>query len=207
MTQSVEVKICGLTNRDDAGAALDFGADYLGFVLYTGSPRGITEDELKRIRTALPDAACLVGVFVNERPENILKTALECRLYAVQIHGDEKPDGFEEMPVPVWRAVGSRDGSYSPSPENWRASRYVVDAEVPGLYGGTGVNADWTHAARLAGKYPVMLAGGLTPDNVADAIRTVKPLGVDVASGVETEPGRKDYGKLEKFILQAKTYE
>lgn len=198
------VKICGLTNKDDAIAALDLGADYLGFILYAGSPRGITATELMRILERIQATRKAIGVFVNESRANVEKMAGDCGLYAVQIHGDEEPETFVDMPVPVWRSVWLHDGVYKPSPEKWQASRYVIDAAVPGLYGGTGIAADWNEAAGLAVKYPVMLAGGLTPDNVADAVRIVKPLGVDVAGGVEAEPKKKDHGKMKAFIKAAK---
>lgn len=199
-----EIKICGLTNRDDAMAALDFGADYLGFILYPESPRGITAGQLIHLLDKIDQSGRAIGVFVNESRVNIEKIAKDCNLYAVQIHGDEQPEDFTDMPVPVWRAVKHQNNMFVPSPEKWQVERYVVDAAVPGLYGGTGVEADWNEAAKLAEAYPVMLSGGLTPDNVADAIRIVKPIGVDVASGVEIEPGRKDHEKMKAFIRAAK---
>lgn len=204
MKHEVEVKICGLTNRDDAVAALDLGADYLGFILYSGSPRGITAADLMRVLERVQGARKAIGVFVNELRANVEKIAGECGLYAVQLHGDEEPGEFADMPVPIWRAVRLRDGVYKPVPEAWQAARYVIDAAVPGLYGGTGVSADWDVASEFAGRHPVMLAGGLTPGNVADAVRIVKPLGVDVAGGVEAEPGKKDHVKLKQFIEAAR---
>jgi phosphoribosylanthranilate isomerase len=197
---NTEVKICGLTNRDDAAAAAAAGADYLGFVLYSGSPRGITAMDLARILDKLENMGNLVGVFVNEPRASVEKTAVDCGLCAVQIHGDEGPEGFVDFPVPVWRAVCVEGSTASPSPRAWPAARYVVDAAVAGMYGGTGQAADRDAAARLAAELPVMLAGGLRPDNVAAAVRAVRPLGVDTASGVEAEPGKKDHAKLKAFI-------
>ena len=204
MKRVVEVKICGLTNADDVKAALEAGVDFLGFVLYVRSPRGVTATRLKRILDKIDGGGKAVGVFVNESRDRVEKIARDCGLCAVQIQGDEKPTEFIDMPVPVWRAVRFRNGSFMPPPEKWRAERYVVDAAVPGLYGGTGVAADWHEAATLAAGYPVMLAGGLTPENVGEAVRIVKPLGVDVASGVETEPGEKSYTKMKQFIEAVK---
>ena len=201
----VKVKICGLTNSDDAMAALDLRADYIGFILYSESPRWITFAKLAHILDKVDRTRKAIGVFVNEPRANVEKIAVDCGLYAVQIHGDEEPEEFVDMPVPVWRAVRFRNGSFMPPPEKWRAERYVVDAAVPGLYGGTGVAADWHEAATLAAGYPVMLAGGLTPENVGEAVRIVKPLGVDVASGVETEPGEKSYTKMKQFIEAVKS--
>jgi len=204
MDHSVEVKICGLTNRDDAAAALDSGADYLGFILFSESPRGITFAELVRILDKVDEDRRAIGVFVNESRDNVGKIAADCGLYAVQLHGDEEQRDFMDMPIPVWRSVRLCAGMWRPSPENWQVSRYVIDADVPGLYGGTGTSADWKSASGLADRYPVMLAGGLTPGNVADAVRIVKPVGVDVASGVEAEPGKKDHDKIKAFIEAVK---
>jgi phosphoribosylanthranilate isomerase len=195
-----EVKICGMTNRDDVMAALELGADYVGFVLYEKSPRGISASDMRQILEGIDVPLKAVAVFVNESRRNVEAIARDCALHAVQLNGDEKAGDFTDVPVPVWRAVRLRGQECSPDPGTFRAVRYVVDAVVPGMYGGTGVTADWDSAADLAASRPVMLAGGLDPDNVADAIRTVKPVGVDVASGVETEPGRKDRAKVRDFI-------
>lgn len=201
----LEIKICGLTNVEDAAAAARFGADYLGFVLYPKSPRATNAQAVAEILAALPPAVRAVGVFVNSKRAEIERVAADCRLHAVQLHGDERPEDFRELPLPVWRAVRFRDGAWRPRPADWPgATRYVVDAAVPGRYGGTGVAADWEAAGRLAAERPVMLAGGLTLDNLAEAIRAVRPLGVDAASGVETEPGRKDHRRLRQFIERAR---
>lgn len=199
----MDVKICGLTNLDDARAALEAGADYLGFVLYPKSPRGITMVKLARIADSLPREARLVGIFVNESRETVERVASVCRLHAVQIHGDESPETFAGLAWPVWRAVRWQDAGWRPAPGGWSAERYVADAPSPG-YGGTGECGDWTAAAALARQQRVMLAGGLTPDNVVAAIRAVHPLGVDVASGVEQAPGRKDVRKVEAFVRRAR---
>lgn len=203
----VDVKICGLTNPDDALAALDCGADFLGFVLYPKSPRGITPEKLARIVDALDEPCKTIAVFVNETRRRMEKVIRDCGLYAVQIQGDEAPEQFMDMPVPVWRAVRFPDGVCRPAPAKWRSARYVIDAAVPGQYGGTGTLADWEKAAQLAKAYPVMLAGGLKPENVAAAIRAVRPVGVDVAGGTEAEPGRKDRARLRAFIRNAKAVE
>lgn len=203
MKSTVEVKICGLTNRDDALAALEAGADYLGFVIYGGSPRGIAAGDAARILAGIGVPVRAVGVFVNESRANVEQIAGDCGLYAVQLHGDEEADDFVGMPVALWRSVrleNVTDGTLA----EWGAERLVVDASVPGMYGGTGVAADWSAASRLAERCPVMLAGGLTPENVAEAIGVVRPLGVDTASGVEDRPGRKDLEKLREFVRKAK---
>ncbi|MDD4870322.1 MAG: phosphoribosylanthranilate isomerase [Kiritimatiellae bacterium] len=201
---SVEVKICGITNRDDALCALDLGADYLGFVLYAKSPRAITAKSLSKLLDALNCKCKAIGVFVNECRAQVEKIAVDCGLHAVQIHGDELFSEFIHFPVPVWRAVKFVAGAWNPLPERWKAARYVVDSSVPGMYGGTGVAGNWKEAACFVNKHPSMLSGGLTPENVSEAIRIVRPTGVDTASGVELRPGKKDVGKLEIFLRKVK---
>jgi phosphoribosylanthranilate isomerase len=202
---TVEIKICGLTNVEDARLALEAGADWLGFVLYAGSPRGITARRLRGILDKLGGSVHAVGVFVNEPPGQVCRVAEDCGLAAVQLHGDERPGPYGKLNVPMWRAVRVEARGATPSPGDWEAAeRYVVDAAPPGVYGGAGRCADWEAAARLAARRPVMLAGGLTPGNVCDAVRRVRPLGVDVSSGVESAPGRKDPAKVRTFIEQAR---
>lgn len=205
MKRRVEIKICGLTNLEDARAALDLGADYLGFVLFPKSPRYVTVSALAAILDKLPSTCRAVGVFVNEPSSVVESVATECRLYAAQLHGDESSDEFLRLTVPVWRAVWFRDKAWTPVPTEWRADRYVVDAAPKGVYGGGGLSADWKRAAALAKQHRAMLAGGLTPDNVVKAIQAVDPVGVDVVSGVESKPGKKDLKKLEAFIRKAKS--
>lgn len=202
--KDLEIKICGITNVDDARLALDAGADYIGFVLYPPSPRGVSVAAMKDILEALDTPARAVGVFVNQPRQAVLDVAKACGLAAVQIHGDEVAADFADMPVTTWRAVKIVDGVTLPDPGAWAAERYVVDTAVPGMYGGTGVAADWDRAAELAAGCPVMLAGGLTPDNVARAVNTVRPRGVDVASGVERQPGRKDPEAVRAFVAAAR---
>ena len=201
--KSVEVKICGLTNLTDALTASENGADYLGFVLYPGSPRHIAPAALERLVGKLPPKCRTVGVFVNEQPGRVVDIARSCGLHAVQIHGDEAAQEFAGLPWTLWRAVRLAGGAWLPDPGQWPAARVVVDAAAPG-YGGSGETADWDRAAELARQRPVLLAGGLTPDNVAEAVRRVQPVGVDVASGVEARPGVKDPSLVKAFIRNAK---
>lgn len=200
----IEIKICGLTNPDDAAAAAAAGADYLGFVFYPASPRAVSAEDVIRILDAVPVPVRAVGVFVNASPTEVIGIAGLCGLYAVQLHGDESAAPFEHLRVRLWRALRVSAAGCSPDPDKWPASRYVVDAAAPGLYGGTGVLADWERAAQLAMERPVLLAGGLTPDNVGDAVRAVHPWGVDVVSGVEAAPGRKDLERMSAFIRRAR---
>jgi phosphoribosylanthranilate isomerase len=201
---SVEVKICGLTNADDAAAALEFGADCLGFILFAGSPRAVKPAKLAAMIGKLPRCKA-VGVFVNETRKHVEKIASDCGLHALQIHGDERAQDFAGLALPVWRATRFSDRHWVPEPAAWPAARYLVDASSPYLYGGTGKCADWQAAKALATAHPVMLAGGLTPANVREAIRAVRPLGVDVVSGVEAKPGKKDHTRMRLFIEAAKS--
>ncbi len=203
--KTVEVKICGLTNLKDAVAALEYGANYLGFVFYAKSPRYVAPAKVIKILGKLNSGVKAIGVFVNMPRADVEAVASDCGLYTIQLHGDESADDFSDMPLPVWRAIKIERKLVKPSPGKWTAARYLVDAAVPGQYGGTGAVADWQVARKLAIKHPIMLAGGLTPENVAAAIAAVHPLGVDVVSGVEAEPGKKDIKKLEQFIHAAKS--
>jgi phosphoribosylanthranilate isomerase len=205
MPKAVDIKICGLTNLEDALAAREAGADFLGFVIYRRSARGITARTLRRIADRLPGAPRVIGVFVNETRDKIAHIASDCGLYAVQLHGDEAADAVLPLPVRVWRSVRLARRGPAPLPGDWPAERYVLDAAAPGMYGGTGKQVNWIRAKGLASRYTIMLAGGLTPGNVATAIRRARPAGVDVASGVEKAPGKKDHRKMAEFIAAART--
>lgn len=198
-----EIKICGLTNLADARWAFEQGANYLGFVLYRQSPRGITGQQLREILTGLPEEASAVAVVVNESPEFIRDLTQSCRLCAVQYHGREPPGTVAPGGVATWRAVKLAGGLWMPDPATWNPDRFVMDAAGAG-YGGSGTTIDWNSAADFARERRAMLAGGLEPGNVAEAIGKVRPLGVDVASGVEQAPGRKDPGKVRDFIRAAR---
>jgi phosphoribosylanthranilate isomerase len=197
------VKICGLTNIDDARWALEEGADYLGFVMYPKSPRYVTPENLAHIVDHLPEHACPVGVFVNEEPILVKQIVSACRLVAVQLNGDEDPADFRDLGVPLWRSVRLEEGRWSPSPEQWKVDRFVLDVVSP-AYGGTGEEIDWKEGRKFASQHRAMLAGGLRPETVAEAIRQVRPIGVDVSSGVESLPGKKDFRKVAAFIANAR---
>ncbi len=201
----MEIKICGMTNRADAEAALAMGADYVGVVLHPASPRYVSPGALRKLAEGGRPLRGLVGVFVNRPRHEVETVAADCGLVAVQLHGDEAAGDFMDMPLPVWRAIRWRGQAWQPAPEPWTAARLVVDAAAPGSYGGSGTLANWEAAERLARTAPVLLAGGLTPDNVADAIRRVRPLGVDVVSGVEQAPGCKDHVRMAAFIKAARS--
>jgi phosphoribosylanthranilate isomerase len=197
------IKICGLTNLDDARGAIESGADYLGFVLYQNSPRCVSVKELSRLTDALPEQIRKVGVFVNEAPVLVKEVAKVCGLSAVQLHGDEPPGDYDDLGVTLWRALRLQGGKWNPDFRKWAAERFVLDADSR-AYGGTGMTVDWDAAGVFANQHRVMLAGGLTVDNVGDAVRCVRPLGVDVSSGVELAPGRKDHKKMAAFIRAAR---
>lgn len=203
-------KVCGITNARDAALAVSVGADALGFVLWPGSPRSVTLGDAETIARELPERVWRVGVFVDPTPAELEEAAERIELDYLQLHGDETPAACAFAPRPVWKALRLGPGT-SPEQARRQAAPFeevtlVVDAAVPGAYGGTGRRADWTAAAHLAGIRRVVLAGGLRPDNVAAAIEQVKPWGVDVSSGVEAAPGRKDNEKLQAFADAVEGY-
>lgn len=211
----MHVKICGLTNLDDALAAVDAGADHLGFNFYPQSPRYITPEVCAAIINALNDqgasrsAIRFVGVFVNAPTARVAETMMRCGLHLAQLHGDETPENVAALNGRAFKAFrGLRQdyASYAPILETGaddRGPAFLIDAYSSGAYGGTGQTVDWSAARTIAEQYPIFLAGGLTPENVAEAIAQAQPWGVDVASGVERAPGRKDHAKLSAFIRNA----
>ncbi|MCM2265097.1 MAG: phosphoribosylanthranilate isomerase [Desulfuromonadales bacterium] len=200
----VRVKICGITNQEDALHAASCGADALGFVFYPGSPRCVTPAQVRAMGEALPPFVTRVGLFVNETPERIRAIAGECGLDVLQLHGDEPPEACLLPPYRVIKGVRPRSADDLGRLAAYPVAALLVDAAVPGQFGGTGQRADWQLAAQLAATRRVILAGGLTPANVSAAVQAVRPYGVDVASGVEQAPGRKDPEKVAQFIRMAK---
>jgi phosphoribosylanthranilate isomerase len=205
------VKICGLRTVEHALAAADAGADMLGLV-FARSRRQVSPEQAARIAEAVRatprnQQVSIVGLFVNEAPERMLAIARQCGLDALQLSGDETIEVAEHLPgIALLKAI-RLDGA--PSEKGWLAAnhapdvRLLVDAHVPGSYGGAGVLADWGGAAKLARSRPIVLAGGLTPENVDAAIEQVHPWGVDVSSGVETN-GVKDAAKIRAFVAAAR---
>lgn len=201
------VKICGITTLTDAIAAIEEGADLLGFNFYAPSPRSISSELCRQITTILrkdyPDIT-LVGVFVNMPEEDIHSIMRICSLNLAQLHGDETPDvlaSFHGKAFKAFRGVPKKTelDKYI-SVTNGLIPALLLDATVRGTYGGSGVVADWSSASGLSSYSPMLLAGGLTPENVQTAINLVHPWGVDVASGVELSPGRKDHAKITAFM-------
>jgi len=200
------VKICGLTNLQDALIAIEAGADLLGFIFYPPSPRAVAPERARAIAEAVRSAGFpvpLVGVFVDESPENVRQTVSRCGLGYAQLHGAESPrtvTALVDDGIAVIKAFRVRDGVSPDEMARYRATAYLLDAYVPGQPGGTGRTFDWQLAIWATRQFPVLLAGGLTPNNVSRAVRTVRPWGVDVASGVEAAPGRKDPDQVRRFV-------
>jgi phosphoribosylanthranilate isomerase len=209
------VKICGITSAEDARFAAEAGADAVGINFYEGSPRACSRAAARAIADALPAGVCKVGVFVNASLESIRSAAEEVGLDLVQLHGDEPPEFLAQLkPLPIMRAVRITDDlapveAYLAQCHHLLATprMLLVDRLHEGAFGGTGLQADWSAIAAQRSKLkgmPLVLAGGLKPDNVAEAIRAVRPWGVDTASGVEQSPGRKSPDLVRAFVQEAK---
>ncbi len=199
----LRVKICGITSPDDAAAAIEAGADALGFVFYGASPRNVTAEQARRITAELPPFITTVGVFVDEAPGDVDRVMRYARLDCAQLHGDEAPEACI-MDRKVIKAIRVSRGGDIERMKDYRAAAFLLDAYRPGAPGGTGEKFDWDIAVRAKDYGRIILAGGLTPGNVAEAVRVVRPYAVDVSSGVEAAPGRKDREKLVAFIRAAK---
>jgi phosphoribosylanthranilate isomerase len=201
----VKVKICGITNLTDAIAAVDFGADALGFVLFQGSPRYISYSDAASIIKKLPPLTTTIGVFVDERPEQIEKIIGLTGIDVVQLHGNEPPEicNFSRRIIKAIRVKYLE--SLNPLIHyKDRVSAFLLDTFTPEIFGGTGQIFNWDIALDAKQFGRIILAGGLTPDNIAEAVGRVRPYGVDVSSGVESEKGKKDHRKLKLFIERAK---
>jgi phosphoribosylanthranilate isomerase len=185
------VKICGVTRVEDAMAAADAGASAIGFVFWPDSPRFIDPFRARAIARALPPFVTPVGLFVNQPRDYIRGVTSLVRLGAVQLHGDETPEFAASIRVPVVKALPVDRARAWPA-----GTTLLLDAHDPVQRGGTGRTIDWAGAAEIAAARRVLLAGGLTPDNVADAIARVRPFGIDVSSGVERAPGVKDHRRI-----------
>lgn len=200
----VRVKICGITNIADARHAVACGADALGFVFYEKSPRHVAVDVAADIIAGLPPLVSCVGLFVNAARSIVEATVSACGLDVIQLHGDELPEECHFGRRKTIKALRLRDAGALAEAERFRDQTLLLDAYVPSVYGGTGATGDWGLACRIAASRPVILAGGLTPENVTAAISAVGPYAVDVSSGVEASPGRKDPNKVARFIQLAK---
>jgi len=204
MSAGVRVKVCGITNLDDARAAVDAGAAALGFNFYAQSPRYVTPEAAAGIVVHLPRSICLVGVFVNESRERVATIARAVGLSALQFHGEESPEFCRAWQQKVIKAIRVRDGHAAAIAQRYAVDFILADAYVEGQRGGTGrgvvpILLEGFERRRL------ILAGGLTPQNVAAVVRAVRPYAVDVASGVEQAPGKKDVNLMRRFIAHAQT--
>jgi phosphoribosylanthranilate isomerase len=206
----VRWKVCGITNVADAMSSIIAGADAIGFVFWPGSPRAVTIDAAALIADEIPHDVWKVGVFVEASSEVLRDATAGAGLDFVQLLGDETAGSCAGVPKPAWKVLRLPPGT---TPEEAQAQAeacpdctLVVDANVSGEYGGTGQVADWQAAALLASHRRVVLAGGLRADNVGEAIKQVRPWGVDVSSGVESEPGVKDESKLQAFAGALEPY-
>jgi phosphoribosylanthranilate isomerase len=191
------VKICGITRLEDAEAAVAAGARALGFIFWPESPRFLDPHRARAIVSALPPFVTTVGVFVNQPIAYVNGVAALARLSAVQLHGDETIDEAARVARPVVKAIGVSAATQAGAADAWPARvTMLVDAHDPRRRGGTGRTIDWTVAAAIAARRRTILSGGLTADNVADAVARVRPFGIDISSGVERAPGIKDHARM-----------
>ncbi|MFQ5735917.1 MAG: phosphoribosylanthranilate isomerase [Thermodesulfobacteriota bacterium] len=206
--ERVKVKICGITTVVDALVAAEAGADALGFVFWQNSPRYVEPEEAGRITTELPPFVKTVGVFVNEAPENIREIITQAGVDCVQLHGEEGPEDAEEVKratgAPVIKAIRMGGQAQLKRLCAYRVSALLLDAYRKGVPGGTGETFDWDLAVQAEGAGRIILSGGLNPENVAAAIGRVAPYAVDVSSGVESTPGRKDEEKIKRFMEEVR---
>ena len=204
----MNIKICGITNKEDALDAVSLGADALGFIFHKPSPRYISPEKVEEIVMFLPPFIHVVGVFVNNSKEDIEEIVDRCRLNLIQLHGEESPQFCMEMPRRVIKAtrVSEPDDLLSITQYQGVVSSILLDTKVKGVYGGTGKTFDWGLALE-AKEYdtPLILSGGINANNIEKALKMVGPYGIDICSGVEKEPGIKDYNKMQELIGAIKT--
>lgn len=200
----VRVKVCGITNSDDAFRAVDLGADALGFIFYKGSKRYIDPRDAHRIISSLPPFVSSVGVFVNQGADEIKEAVETSGVDTVQLHGDETPEFCALLPYKLIKAVRVKDTVNTEEVELYPVLAILFDKHTDEMYGGTGTSFDWGALKGIVISKKVILSGGLTPENVSRAIETVRPYGVDVSTGVEDSPGKKNHIKMRKFIEAVK---
>ena len=201
----VRVKICGVTRTEDVRLIVKEGADAIGFQMSMG-PRKITKEQARRLVKLVPPSVTPVGVFVNESLSRVKALVKYCGFQAAQLHGEENEAFCEALPFPVLKAVRMKNDQTPARYRAFRIAAFLLDRYNKDKRGGTGEAFDWKWARKAVAELPapVLLAGGLTPENVARAIRTARPFGVDVSSGVEILPGQKDPQKVSRFIRRTK---
>jgi phosphoribosylanthranilate isomerase len=200
----IRVKICGLTNLDDAMASAELGADAVGFVMYPKSPRCVKPVRAKRIIAELPPYVTAVGVFANQEFQEVEEIMVECGFDLAQLQGDEPPEFCQRLGSRVVKAIRVKDAGSLKQMSEYSVRAFLLDTYREDQFGGTGERFDWDLAVQARQYGRIILAGGLTPDNVQEAVAKIQPYGVDVSSGVERQPGKKDHTKIEKFIKQAR---
>ena len=203
----VQIKICGITNIEDAMAVVDAGADALGFVFHPASPRYVTPGRAREIIGSLPPALCTVGVFVNLSAPEVLQIAELCGLDFIQLHGSETRQYCRNFPRErLIKALSFRSEDEFAIMADYPVRAFLVDAHDPVRFGGTGKTCDWNVAHKAAARHPLVLAGGLGTKNILAALEAVRPLAVDLSSGVESAPGKKDHEKIRSVISAVKIY-
>ena len=203
----VQIKICGITNIDDALAAASAGADALGFVFHPASPRYVTPGKTREIVAVLPPSTCVVGVFVNLAAVEVLQIAELCGLDFIQLHGAETQGYCRRLPRErVIKALSFRSEEEFAAMAGYPVRAFLVDAHDPVRFGGTGKTCDWNLAGKAAARHPLILAGGLNEENILSALEAVHPMAVDVSSGIEASPGKKDHEKIRSVISAVKKY-
>jgi len=202
----MKVKVCGITSYDDAMIVLDQGVDALGFNFFPSSPRYIHPADARLIIRRIPPFVVTVGLFVNAgEPDQVSETARMAGVQVLQLHGDETPEYCRELADwPIIKALRIGKGEVPENLEEYPVRGFLLDVKDDILFGGTGRSFDWSLAKGIKRIRPIILAGGLRPENVREAIRVVEPYGVDVCSGVESIPGKKDAGKLIKFMSEVR---
>ena len=202
---TLRIKICGITNLADAMAAVEAGADALGFMLYPKSKRYVAPETVTAISQALPPFVARVGVFVNESLDHVRELKTRCHLDTVQLHGEESPDYCAQLPGTIIKAFRLQSRQTLVEAADYPVAAWLLDSYSPAARGGTGetFNWDWIHEARPLGR-PVIVAGGLTPENAGDCVVATRPYGLDVSSGVEEEPGKKSAVKMNHLIRTAR---
>ncbi len=200
----IKVKICGITNKEDALYAVECGADALGFIFYEKSPRYIEPDDAKTIIAALPPFVTTVGVFVNKDFNDIRDITLLTGVTVVQLHGDESPSYCNLVEGKLIKAIRVKNDSSIEGLKKYDVDTFLLDSFDKNSFGGSGLTFDWKLAEKAKQYGKIILAGGLTPDNVEEAVKKVAPYGVDVNSGVEKKPGIKNKNKVKEFIIRSK---
>jgi len=200
----MRIKICGITNLDDARLCVEAGADALGFIFVPGTPRCVAPETAALIIAALPPFVTPVGVFWAHAPGQVKAVAEECRLGALQFHGDEAPEDLLEHRLPVIKTLKVAGSADLARMADYRVAAFLLDSPSRWSEGESRPPIPWDVAADAARRHPILLSAGLTPDNVGVAVRRVRPYGVDVNSGVEARPGRKDETRVRRFVAAAR---